>query len=97
VSVAKKSPRSRWAKGASSWAAKLDLETSSSASAIAVGVSTFPNVFDGWLLELQRAVPSAPLDESVHIQLLGCTVRWSLENVNLVNELFTTSTHNFDS
>jgi hypothetical protein len=49
-------------------------ETSSSSSTIAVGISTIPDDIVGGLLELQRAVPSAPLDESSQIQLSRLTV-----------------------
>src|SRR5665811_14961 len=79
---AQKSPRSRCAKGASSGALVRSLETSSSYSTIAVGISTFPYIVGGWLLELRRAVPSAPLDESVQIRLLISTVRGKIAAVN---------------
>ncbi len=82
-----KSPRSRGAKGASSGALVRSLETSSSYSAIAAGISTFPYIVGGWLLELQRAVPSAPLDESVQIQLLASTLRPRIAGVNPLRDI----------
>ncbi len=49
-----------------------------------VGVSTIPTVVGGWLLELHRAVPSAPLDKSVGVLIcLKVNIRYFIAIVNI--------------
>jgi hypothetical protein len=62
----------------------LEQTTNSHLPDQSVGVSTIPTVIGGWLLELHRAVPSAPLDKSVGLlTCLWMNIRYFITIVNI--------------